>query len=362
MPKNNWYTKIQKMNQGIVADALESVKTRLLPLPSPSLNWALGGGLAFGKIATIFGPEQSGKSLVAQLAIAELHKTDPEAWAIWYDAEFSFDKDYAAKLGVDLKRLWLIQTNKPTNIFDHFADTVWSMIQDGFPCKIMVIDSIKSIMAPKEASLDSIESFVIGDLSSLLNKAFRKIIEPIRKGKVLTICVQQVNEEMDPMKIRRGIKWHVPSGQALKHFSDYMILVEKVEAKSSKLFDPTHKNIQNLPIQVGHTVRCKIEKSRVDCPHLVAEFRLRYGVGVVDTELEIAKLAVELGLVSRPNAIMYEFQNYKVKGFKKFVELVQNTPELYRELIKAINNYDVFQLSIKKNEIGISTNIDNDSE
>jgi len=357
MSKNDWYTKIQKMNQGMVADALDSVKTNLLPLPSPSLNWALGGGLAFGKIATIFGPEQSGKSLVAQLAIAELHKNEPDAWAIWYDAEFSFDKDYAEKLGVDLKRLWLIQTNKPVEIFNHFAETVWAMIQQGFPCKIMVIDSIKSIMAPKEAGLESIEKFVIGDLSSLLNKAFRKIIEPIRKGKVLTICVQQVNEEMDPQKMRRGIKWKVPSGQALKHFSDYMILVEKVEAKASKMYDDTHKNIQKLPIQVGHTVRCKIEKSRVDCPHLTAEFRLRYGVGVVDTHLEIAQLGVELGVVIRPNAVMYEFQNNKVKGFQKLVELIQEKPEVYRELLKAINEYDVFAMP-NVSEVGVSTDED----
>jgi RecA/RadA recombinase len=73
MADTKWYSKIQKMHQGMIADSLPSTKAKLLPLPSPSLNWALGGGLVFGKIATIYGPEASGKSLLAQLAIAELH-------------------------------------------------------------------------------------------------------------------------------------------------------------------------------------------------------------------------------------------------------------------------------------------------
>jgi len=348
----DYYSMIQKAGKGMVADGLDSVKKNMLTLPSPSLNWALGGGLAYGKIVTVYGPEQAGKTLIAQLAIAELHKTNPNAWALWFDAEFSFDKDYAIKLGIDVKRLWLIQSNKPSDIFDYFFDTVWPMVQDGFPLKIMVIDSIKSIRGPKEADKDSVEDQVMGDISQLLNKAFRKILEPIRKEKILTFCVQQVNEEFDQMKRDRGIKYHLPSGFSLKHFSDYIILVEKVDSKASKMFDETHKNIQALPIQVGHTVRCKVEKNRTDSPHLVAEFRLKYGVGVVDQALEVARVTTELHIVNRPTAVTYEFQGHKAQGFQNFVDKVKSTPELYRALIAAFNAYDVFALN--KPEVGIT--------
>lgn len=358
----DWYSMIQKSGHGLIASALPSVKANLLQLPSPSLNWALGGGLAYGKIITIYGPEQSGKSLLAQLAIAEMHANDKEAWAIWYDAEFSFDRDHARKLGVDVDRLWVVQSNKPSEIFDHFYDEVWPMIKnDKFPLKIMAIDSIKSIRGPRESVKDSVEDHVIGDISMLLNKAFRKIIEPVRKEGILTICVQQVNEEMDQTKQMQGIKWRVPSGQALKHFSDYMLLIEKVDRKDSKIFDNQHSNVNaNMKIQLGHTVRCRVDKNRTDSPHLMAEFKLKYGVGVVDVASEITDLAINLGVITKPNLASYEFKGTKVVGRDNFVDLVSSRPELYRELVKAVNAIDIAtfsgQLGGKKDgrEIGMT--------
>jgi RecA/RadA recombinase len=333
----DWYKEIMKAGHGMVADNLPSVKTDMLEFPSPSLNWALDGGAAFGKVLTVFGPQQAGKSLLGLLAIAEMHREDPEAWAVWYDAEFSFDRDHAAKLGVDTKRVWLIPTNKPGDIFDHFATDVRAKMDEGFKCRIMAIDSIKSIKGPREADAKSVEDHVIGDLSGLLQKAFRKIVEPIRKFNVLTILVQQVTEEMDMGKQMQGVKWHVPSGQALKHFSDYMLLVEKVDSKKEKLFDESHKNIQDLPTQIGHKVRVKIEKNRTGTPHRIAEFRLQYGRGIVDTYLEVATMGVNYGIISRPSPVTYVFNDTKVSGgFEKFATYVKEHPELQREILKEI--------------------------
>lgn len=351
MNNNDWLSKIQKMEVGLIGSEMEDSKKEMLYLPSPSLNWALGGGLAFGKVLTVYGPEQGGKSLLALLAVSQLHKKDSNAWAVWYDAEVSFDKGYAAKLGVDLNRIWVISSNKPKDIFDHFYKDVWSMMQEGFPCRVMVIDSIKSILGPREADANSVEDHVIGDISQLLGKAFRKIIQPVRKHKVLTICIQQVSEQMDMMKQQQGIKWHVPSGQHLKHFSDYMVLVERVSSKATKIFDDTHKDIRKLPIQLGHTVRCKIDKNRTDSPHKMAEFRLRYGVGVVDIPLEIATLSVNLGIVNRPNNVVYEFQGQKATGFKNFVQLVEDNIDFRDKLLDAINELDVYSISQEEDTI-----------
>lgn len=346
----DWYSRISKMGDGMIAAELPSVKTSLLKLPTPSLNWALSGGMIFGKIYTIYGPEQSGKSLIALLAVAEILKEDPEAWVVWYDAEYSFDKDYAEKLGVDTKRVLLIQSNRPEDIFDHFADKLWPMVQgakggEKFPLKAMVIDSIKGIRGPMEMSKETVNKQFIGDLAQLLNRSFRKILEPIRKGGILAICVQQVGEEMDQTRQMQGFKWHVPSGQALKHFSDVMILVEKVHSKASRVFDETHKNISDVPVQIGHIIRCKVDKNRTETPHLQAQFRLRYGVGVVDVPLEIAELAMNLGVVERPNSASYVFGGVKVIGFANFVKKITDTPELQRELLAAIGKVDIFTLA-----------------
>jgi len=357
----DWMSKIQKTGDGIVADALPSVKTKLLKFPSPSLNWALSGGLAFGKVALIVGPEGSGKSLLAILAAAEVQREDSEAWVLWSDAEYSFDRDYAQKLGVDLKRLWLVQSNKPEDIFDFMSTKVWPMMQGAkgdapFPLKLWVVDSIKSIRGPREDAAKSVNDHIMGDISQLLNRALRQVAEPMRTGGMLTIFINQVGEEMNPTLVMQGHKWHYPSGMALKHTSDYIVLVEKVNNKASKIFDETHKNISDVPIQLGHIIRCKIEKTRCGPPHLVAQFRLKYGVGVVGVPLEVAELAVNLGVVEKINNSTYAFTLegtvIKVNGFANFVKKIADTPELERALIAAVNLVDLSKLneSPKKDE------------
>jgi len=345
------YRRSNCRHQGFLIERSNPQQVYGFVLDSPS-NWYVTDNYII--------THNSGKSLIAQLAIASMHKEDPEAWALWYDAEFSFDSQYASKLGIDLKRLMVVQSNKPSDIFDHFVDQILPMLQDEepFPLKIMVIDSIKSIRGPKEADKDSVEAQIMGDLSQLLQKAFRKIIPPIKQNKILLICVQQVSEEFDQTRVMQGHKWHVPSGMALKHASDYMILVEKVENKASKIFDETHKGISNLPIQLGHIIRCKVEKNRVNCPHLVAQFRLQYGVGVVDTELEVCELAVNIGVVNRPTQAAYEFEGIKVVGIANFVNKVKKDPKLYNALVEAINKTDVF----RKREVPTTPVIEDDEE
>lgn len=337
MAANNWYSRIQKMDKAIVADSLEETgPNEKLKLQSPSLNWALGGGLAFGKVATIYGPESAGKSLIALLAVAALHKEDPEAWAVWYDSEFNFDKTYAARLGIDTKRLIVVTSNQPADIFDHFVDELWPMMQEGFPLRLNVMDSIKAMRGPKEAKAKSVEDHIMGDISQVLPKAFKKIIEPIRKHKVLTICIQQVLMQMDPFKAKFNGPWTIPSGMALKHFSDYMILVDKINKKDEKIWDDTKLSVQGKPIQIGHRIRAKTEKNRTAAPYRVAEFSIEYGVGVVDVGREIAELGMNLGIVERPSSQTWEFGKYKERGAPNFVDRVRQTPELQRAIMEKI--------------------------
>lgn len=336
----DFYSKIKRMHGASVAKDLPSAKSDLLYLPTPSLNWAIGGGLAYGKVFCTYGPEQSGKTLIAILAIASMHATDPDAWAVWYDAEFSFNKEYAGRLGVDLNRLIVVSSNQPEHIFDAFTKDVVSLIQEGMKVRIMVVDSVKSVRGPREADTDSVTDHVIGDMSGLLNKAFRKLVPVLRQYGVLAILVQQVNEEMDQMKQMQGFKWRVPSGQALKHYSDYMVLVEKVENKASRLFDETHEVLNKMPVQVGHKIRCKVTKNRMGVPSLAAEFQLKYGVGVINIPQEIAELAVNFGVVEHAKgSTLYKFGNDKAVGFAKFVELVGSKPELQRQLMAALNDH-----------------------
>ena len=63
------------------------------------------GGYPRGRIIEIYGPESSGKTTLAILAIAQAQKQGGIAAII--DAEHAFDRFYAEKLGVDVNNLWI---------------------------------------------------------------------------------------------------------------------------------------------------------------------------------------------------------------------------------------------------------------
>ena len=118
---SKWFTKLDD-SWGKLASELKALAPLVIPTPSPSLNWATAkGGFTPGKISVLFGPESSGKSLLAMYAIIEQQQRDSEALALWFDSEFSFNEILFTKLGGDLSRLRVKKTNRPVEIFDFIA-------------------------------------------------------------------------------------------------------------------------------------------------------------------------------------------------------------------------------------------------
>ncbi|HAZ99917.1 MAG TPA: DNA recombination/repair protein RecA, partial [Halomonas sp.] len=75
---------------------------------SLGLDIALGiGGLPFGRVVEIFGPESSGKTTLTLSVIAQAQKQGKVC--AFVDAEHALDPSYAEKLGVNLDDLLVSQ-------------------------------------------------------------------------------------------------------------------------------------------------------------------------------------------------------------------------------------------------------------
>lgn len=84
-------------------EAIPAVSTGSL-----SLDIALGiGGLPYGRIVEIYGPESSGKTTLCLSAMAQAQKQGKTVAII--DAEHALDPLYAEKLGVNLDSLLVSQ-------------------------------------------------------------------------------------------------------------------------------------------------------------------------------------------------------------------------------------------------------------
>jgi RecA/RadA recombinase len=333
---------------------------------SPSLNWALSGGLVFGYTTCFYGPEGSGKSLLSMMAAGAVQQVDPEALVAVISTEMRApNPEKMQNLGVDPNRVLLRLANNFHDVFDWITSKddkfknsdgttggpgLAYTLEEGAPFKVLIIDSIKGIVAPKEANAETLEDATkqIGDISKMLNPALRSILPIIRQYNIMTIFVQQVNENQNPDEVKyQNKKYIIPSGMALKHFCETMALVERVNSKDSKIFDKEMQTIRELPVQRGHTVRVKVEKANLDNPFREAEFQIDYQKGVVNTADEVARLAIALGVIKHPLNdkgtpinTQWVFGDKKWIGSQKMLDEVASTPELQRELMAAIKERD----------------------
>lgn len=360
---SNWMTQLTKQF-GKVAEDLPDMQ--IVSLPSPSLNWAVGnGGLAEGKAICFYGPESGGKSLLSLLTMIEIQKKDSSAIVAWFDAEYSFNKDWFAKLGGDLTRLVVYQTNDPLKIFDFMWNDVLEMLQDGMPLRGIVIDSVKSILYPGDMKDKSTAITMGGSGAKYLGPAFKRLLPVIRDYGITTCLVQQVYEELDQYKAMAN-PFKIPDGRSLKHFCDYMCEVTKVETKAGKLIDG--KNMMNADQQIGHKVRVKIKKNRAGAPARTAEFSLQYDSGVVGTENELFDLGKSLGVIyhpispstGRPSNMMWQFGDMDpVKGESAMRAAIGGDIVLYSALIDACNGVTSDEaVSARNEELGIDMDME----
>jgi recombination protein RecA len=361
---SDWMSRLTK-NFGDIATDMPSIKDSVLPFGSPSLNWAVGnGGIPEGKGVCFYGPESAGKSLMAQLMLIEIQKKHADGIVMWFDAEYSFNKDWFAKLGGDVNRLIVRQSNDPTKIFDYIWGEMHELLQDGAPIKGMVIDSIKSILYPGDIKEVSTKITMGGSGAKYLGPAFKRILPVVREFNITTGLVQQVYEQLDPMKAMRN-PYLIPDGRSLKHWCDLMLEVTKIETKKGSLVDG--KNMMGSDAQVGHTVRVKCKKNRVGAPARVAQFKLNYEEGIVDVGEELFDLAESLGVVyhpisastGRPSNMLWAFGEHPhVKGKDNMIQAISDDIVLYSAIIDACTGVNEEAVTARNEIIGVELNDD----
>lgn len=345
MAANKWMTKLVN-DFGTIASQLKTAK-QVLPTRSPSLTWATDcGGFVAGKVYCLYGPQQAGKSLLAYMSIADIQKRDPEAIAVWFDAEFSFSPELFEKMGGDLERLVVRKSNDPLKIFDYIGGEMLEQLQEGAPIRAIVIDSVKSIRYPKEVNKKQSTDMIMGGTgAAYLPSALKMVVPVVAEYNLFTFLIQQVSVEIDPMKALRN-PFVLPDGQALKHAADMMLEITKLDTKNGIL--EKGETLTGSAAQVGHKVRVKVKKNRLGRPARVAQFTYHYDHGIVDTANEIVDMAKALGVIFHPlnpesgkeNTMMWQFGNYDpIRGEQNMREFVTRSKSVQEEVVAACNAF-----------------------
>ena len=308
---------------------------------SYALDDALGiWGLPKGHIVQFAGFEQSGKTLMALSSIAQWQKYDPNNWAMFVDAEFTYQQNWAEALGVDTSRLMVYRENKGSAIFDRLVGVpgkpnkntgeikkVKPGILDieletgGTGLGIIVLDSVASMTVPmEEASRAGKANIAL--MARFLPPELRKLTPLLTQTGVLFIAINQLRFQPDVMY---GDPTSSPGGQALKHACAMMINFGMINSKDSR--------IEIDGEQVGHHIRAKVQKNKKAPPFRVAEFGIKYLEGVIDKHLEVRDIGARYGVIERPNNKVWELDGVKYNGKDAMAEALLDE-ELQRSVLE----------------------------
>lgn len=298
---------IMKMGDRAALD-IDNVSTGSL-----GLDVALGiGGLPYGRICEIYGPESSGKTTLTLSVIAQAQK-DGKTCA-FIDAEHALDPIYAEKLGVDIDELIVSQPDTGEQALE-----ICDMLTRSGAVDVVVIDSVAALVPKAEIEGDIGDSHV-GLAARMMSQAMRKLTGNIKNNNVLVIFINQIR-----MKI--GVMFGSPEtttgGNALKFYSSVRLDIRRIGA------------VKDGDEVVGNETRVKVVKNKVAPPFKQAEFQIMYGKGIYRLA-EVIDWGVKLNLVDKSGA-WYAYKGDKIgQGKSNASKFLEDNPAVANEIETAI--------------------------
>jgi recombination protein RecA len=317
------------------------------------------GGLPKGRLIQYYGPAGSGKTLMAMIAMKQAQAEDPTSQQLFIDAEGTFDPTWAEALGVDTSRVILVEGDTAVNGRKCFEMVLGVPKEDAkthilkgkskeglldkivageFNINIVVLDSLGSIIPPGE-DVSAVGKMNMALLARFLTTTFRKLSLEVSKANIPFIIINHKKANMDPY----GVDHSFSGGNSYAHFLSANVYFEPVNRADAKILDEKENKI-------GQTIRATIEKSKFGPWPRKCEFKVDFGIGVIDRHIEVAQLAIDYDVVKKPSTVSHEYGDYKWVGFGKFCDALQNDSALCLELEEKISSARDNRLELKRAE------------
>ncbi|NDK09931.1 recombinase RecA [Candidatus Gracilibacteria bacterium] len=285
---------------------------------SLSLDLALGGGYAKGRIVEIYGPESSGKTTLTLHAIAEVQKAG--GTAAFIDAEHALDPRYAESVGVRTKDLIISQPD-----YGEQALEICEKLVNSGAVDLIIVDSVAALTPKAEIEGDMGDSHM-GLQARLMSQALRKITGSISKSGCTVIFINQIR-----MKI--GVMFGSPEtttgGNALKFYASQRLDIrrkEKIESGAGM-----DKEIN------GNKTRVKVIKNKIAPPFREAEFDVMYNQGISKVG-EIIDIGAQLEVIKKAGAF-YSYGDTRLgQGRENAKTFLTENPKLAAEIEEVIKN------------------------
>lgn len=304
---------------------------RRISTGSLHLDWATNGGIPVGRITEIFGKEGSGKSAIAGRTVAQAQKKGLNC--VWIDAENSFDPEWMTLLGVDCSKLLVVQSSEGEEVLDLMMNLV-SMgnprskeFGDRPPVQLLVCDSVAAL-TPMKIMDDEMEQAQMAVEARMMNKGVKRI--NARAKNTAVVFINQVRTGFGRMASDV-----TPGGRGLGFYSSLRLEIRSGEWIKPTMIPPYMKvpfNPKDKDTQIGHTVRCRVRKSKVGPGFREANFDFYYN-GKIDQIKDIITAGKVTGAIEQAGSF-FKYNGDSFQGAARFAKFLRED----KEALKAIRS------------------------
>lgn len=291
-----------------------------------ALDMIMGGGLPRGKYTEFAGEESSGKSTAALIASAAVQR---EGGLVVWAAREGFDRKWAERWGVDLKKLILLDAVYG----DTMLETAMTLIDEGV-VDLFTLDSVQSFGTEREAEAGlEAESFGGGGAGQLWGRVMRRMYAAAAgKGENTAIIgISQVRAPIGKQGFKGQAPEPEPSGiKAIRHMKAISIRFKKGEPLYEYPNDTDKKRL------VAREFKIKCTKNKTWEPERAGSFTIHYRPhDIYEFGIDSIEQVVRLGrvyeLITSKGAWL-EGYGIRAQGMEQYTAALRKKPDTALEL------------------------------
>jgi recombination protein RecA len=288
----------------------------VIPTPSIGLNRALGGGLNTGATHLFWGTPSVGKTTMCFRIIAEAQKLGYRPVII--DSESSYNDEYAAKCGIDINDVVIIQST----IVEEIMKNLIGYLTDDKEKHIFLFDSLSNII--KEEFYDKPEGGkAMGLQSRSQGYLLQKLVNYLHKERNIMLFVAHQTVDLSGMFAVTKAKM----GNTVHH---NMHNIVKLFLSMSKSEMEREENNMITSQRATWTVE---KTKQIPTIGATGYYYVLPQEGRIDQGREIIDIAIEMDLIQRKGA-WYTYEESKWNG----MGAIELTDKQVKEILKRINS------------------------
>lgn len=326
--KNSARADIQIPDDGILC----------LPSRCLSLNWQLGGGLFYGRIAEIFGYESTGKSLLAMdFAFAA---QSLGGIALWCDAEGTWNNKWARLNGLDTSKVIIYDGNDIEGFSDWCRDyTLYyrSRLTKNEPI-LIVCDSIAALETLDNVNNDQLDGKAeMGNRAKALFRTYRYRSHFWKNTGATVLMINQVRKKVG------ASMWEAaettPGGDATKFYATQRVGLNAGKQIKGRIKNGKFEESIKEGVKCGRNVYSQIHKNKMSPPRDSVHTQVYFkpdpsGYVGFSRYHGLPEILIELGVVKRKGNIIYYKDKPIAKGVDHLLKVITEKEDLRKILIK----------------------------